>query len=619
MSDSFKLISHNVRGISNFQKRRMIFTWCRKKCADIIFLQETHSKKETELQWRNEWGSEIMLSHGSCNSRGVAILLKRGVDFSVQSKILDPMGRFIILKADIADTTYVLINIYAPNKDKEIANFFKDLTTVLKKENLDTEENIIVGGDFNCPINPIIDKKGGLLAPRKLVVDSIECFQDNFDLIDIWRVKNPGVKSFTWSQKSPRIFCRLDYWLISNNLQDLVISTDICPAIKTDHADIIIEVGSKDNQVKGPGLWKMNCSILEEESYINDVIQKIPIWVAEGQKDLVDNRTTWEWIKYNIRAHAIQFSKRRAKEKSDKEKCLQTEYTLASNLYESHPCDANANLCHAAKEKLELFYEEKTKGIIIRARARWYEHGEKSTKYFLNLEKRNHIKKHMRRLNINESVTTDSLTILSEQKLFYQNLYMSGRNETDNRNAAKSFLNNLNIPKLSEEEKRSCEGKILLNECELILETFQNNKAPGNDGIPVEFYKKLWPVISEPFIKCVNECFEYKQLSSSQKQAVITLNEKKGKDRTLLENWRPISLLNVDTKIMSKVIASRLKNVLPNIIHYNQTGFIKDRYIGETVRSIFDIMEFTLKENIPGIMIFLDFQKAFDNVEWDLF
>ena len=60
---------------------------------------------------------------------------------------------------------------------------------------------------------------------------------------------------------------------------------------------------------------------------------------------------------------------------------------------------------------------------------------------------------------------------------------------------------------------------------------------------------------------------------------------------------------------MSKVIASRLKNVLPNIIHYNQTGFIKDPYIGETVRSIFDIMDFTLKENIPGIMIFLDFKK----------
>ena len=110
----------------------MIFSWCCKKSADIIFLQETHSKKETERQWKREWGFEIMLSHGSCNSRGVAILLKRGVDFSIQSKILDPLGHFIIVKARITDTTYVLINIYGPNKDKEISKFFKDLTTVLK-------------------------------------------------------------------------------------------------------------------------------------------------------------------------------------------------------------------------------------------------------------------------------------------------------------------------------------------------------------------------------------------------------------------------------------------------------------------------------------------------------
>ena len=79
-------------------------------------------------------------------------------------------------------------------------------------------------------------------------------------------------------------------------------------------------------------------------------------------------------------------------------------------------------------------------------------------------------------------------------------------------------------------------------------------------------------------------------MSSSQKHAVITLIEKKGKDRTFLENWRPISPLNVDAKIMSKVIASRIKNVLPGIIHHNQTGYVKDRFVGETIRSIYDVM-----------------------------
>ena len=106
-------------------------------------------------------------------------------------------------------------------------------------------------------------------------------------------------------------------------------------------------------------------------------------------------------------------------------------------------------------------------------------------------------------------------------------------------------------------------------------------------------------------------------MSNTQKKAVITLIEKKGKDRCFIENWRPISLLNVDTKIMSKVIAARVKEVLPNVILSNQTGFVKDRDIGETVRSIFDIMDLTDAENIPGPLTLIDFQKAFDTLEWN--
>ena len=70
----------------------------------------------------------------------------------------------------------------------------------------------------------------------------------------------------------------------------------------------------------------------------------------------------------------------------------------------------------------------------------------------------------------------------------------------------------------------------------------------------LKFYKKNWPLIRESFINCVNECFEKGEMSCSQKQVVITLNEKKGKDRSILENWRPICLVNVDAKIMAKVL-----------------------------------------------------------------
>ena len=74
-----------------------------------------------------------------------------------------------------------------------------------------------------------MDKKGGVMTPRKTAVESISCMQSEVGLIEIWRIKDPDTKSYTWSQISLNVFCRLDYWLISNNLQDII------PAIKTDH------------------------------------------------------------------------------------------------------------------------------------------------------------------------------------------------------------------------------------------------------------------------------------------------------------------------------------------------------------------------------------------------
>ena len=193
--------------------------------------------------------------------------------------------------------------------------------------------------------------------------------------------------------------------------------------------------------------------------------------------------------------------------------------------------------------------------------------------YFLNLEKRNHVKKHIRKLNINGTIETDPTCILMAQERFYRELYKSSYRDQNVAQNISSFLSELNIPKLSEEQKRSCEGRISSEECVRLLDSFHNNKTPGNDGIPIECYKTFSNLISDSFTRCVNECFDKGEMSCSQKQAVITLIEKKkGKDRSLLENWRPISLVNVDTKIMTKAIAARIKNVLPDIIHCDQTG-----------------------------------------------
>ena len=113
----------------------------------------------------------------------------------------------------------------------------------------------------------------------------------------------------------------------------------------------------------------------------------------------------------------------------------------------------------------------------------------------------------------------------------------------------------------------------------------------------------------------LNTSFTVGQLSMSQRQAIMTLIEKKHKDERLIKNWRPISLINVDAKIASKAIATSMKNVLSNIVKYDQTAYVTDRYIGESIRLISDILEYTENNDVPGVLFSADFEKAFDSVE----
>ena len=129
-TSGYKMLSLNVRGLSNFKKRRAIFAWCRKQNTNIIFLQETHSTHEKEKQWKAEWGAPLELAHGSSNARGVATLLLNGFDRKIKQKIIDPMGRNLGIEAEINDGKYLLLNVYGPNNNNEAANLM--ITCLMK-------------------------------------------------------------------------------------------------------------------------------------------------------------------------------------------------------------------------------------------------------------------------------------------------------------------------------------------------------------------------------------------------------------------------------------------------------------------------------------------------------
>ena len=357
-SCDFKMLSLNVRGLSNFKKRRSIFAWCRKQNANIIFLQETHSTRDKEKQWKAEWGAPLELAHGSSNARGVAILLRNGFDCKIKQKYVDPAGRYIGIQAQINDENFYLFNVYGPNNDNHAAQFYDHLLAVLKKEDLAFEDKIIIGGDFNCPMNPMLDKQGGIIMTRKKIVERIEEILRTFNLHDIWRVKNPKKKSFTWCQKSPFIFCRLDYWLISDTLQDLIKNVDITAAIKTDHSAIVLHLQGFEETKKGPGFWKMNTSLLSDENFIQLMKANLEIWKEEG-KDFSDKRVAWDWIKYKVRLVSMQYSKELARTKREKEEGLQKKFQAAQIQLQQNPCEEFEEILDKCKTELEKFMTKK--------------------------------------------------------------------------------------------------------------------------------------------------------------------------------------------------------------------------------------------------------------------
>ena len=160
------------------------------------------------------------------------------------------------------------------------------------------------------------------------------------------------------------------------------------------------------------------------------------------------------------------------------------------------------------------------------------------------------------------------------------------------------------------------EGYITIEECAKVLKTFPAGKTPGDDGFTVEFYNCFFDLVIRDLVNSFSAAYNEGELSISQRRGVITLVPKEDSSLSDLSDWRPITLLNLDYKIASKVIAKRIERFLPKIIHSDQTGFVKGRYIGQNIRLINDIMEQTKLQNIPGILILLDFLKAFDTIEW---
>ena len=314
-----------------------------------------------------------------------------------------------------------------------------------------------------------------------------------------------------------------------------------------------------------------------------------------------------------LRGETIKFPCNLKRAQNDKEEKLIEEI---NDLERSTNIFAMINLLQDKKDELEQLREMKMKGHIVRSRVQWLQHGEKPSKLFCSLENKHFTEKTVRSIKKeNGSILTDQSLILDEIKTFYQTLFDSRDCDLQNVNL-KEYLANYNINKLTEIQLKLLEGKLTVYELGQALKNMKNGKTPGIDGFPAEFFKVFWSKLKFKIQRAINPSYDNNELPLTLRQCIISCLPKGNKDRTVLKNWRPISLLSVIYKMASASIANRLKTILDFLIDKSQTGFITGRYIGHSTRLVYDIMYFTEKTQKEGLLMLIDFEKAFDSISW---
>ena len=261
----------------------------------------------------------------------------------------------------------------------------------------------------------------------------------------------------------------------------------------------------------------------------------------------------------------------------------------------------------------ELFELDKIKceGAILRSKAQYAVEGEKNTAFFLNLEKTRQSRVYIDKIKNKDGETVDSFVeILENVQNYYEALFCS---EVHNVDLSEKIVNNLDI-KLSNEDKIMCDQILTIKDINNAIDQLLQNKSPGSDGLTAYFYVCFRSVLVPILLKLYND-IEIKQVvPDTMAEGLITLLFKKG-DRTEMANYRPITLLNTDYKILMKIFANRFKSVIHTIVSPTQAYSVPGREVTDIISTIRDVVEFLKFTNKEGIVLSIDFNKAFDRVE----
>ena len=600
---------------------RHLLNYCHKgadlACLDSFYLlQETYIENPGKIPYI--WRGNFYLTPGEGHSGGCLTLMSSHLSV-VCSREIEKRAHVLACQRKGGNSiSYIVVNVYAPNPNsREKIEFFEKLFELIHElEVLYDCSNIIVGGDFNLTFKNSEAKNRNRSAQEKRVASYVRDAAAEVGLIDIWG----KTANFTWRRPNTECFSCLDHVLFNEEILELTMVKTNWSMSYSDHAAVEITFALKDAEKiertriprLDPSLIKTPENKADYENRFNEIWRHVcGTW---------DPHSKLEYAKMCIRTVGEQMQAERKRRELSEEEELNDELNMAINSLErggKNPRSTAALIGYVEelRQKKATLVERKGERLAEKLGSKWYNEGEKSTRYFLRLLNRRSPDKFGELVNSRGETIKRAVDIEAEIVNYYKNLYENydKAHLIDDADENAFFAN---ITPISGQSANDVTREITLEDLTKTLHTCRDS-APGPDGIPYSYLGALWNTLGPLICEAWNHSVRTGKLCPSHKTSFLRLIPKADKDSKKLTNWRPITLSNCDHKLVTKTYSIRMADKVSASIGARQTAYLKGRLINDNIRAIMLSIHLANvdDETIDGLLVSLDAKKAFDSVE----
>ena len=579
---------------------------------------------------------DIFINPGTSHKAGVAIYINTmNPNLKVISNTLriDLKGRVISIQISWFNHRYNLISIYAPaNEDESREMFFED---IMKNEFILPRMNNIIGGDFNVCLIPTKDllnysDLGNYTKIHKKSMRALTELLEHNNMQDSWEVykSNPLVDEplWTWKQGGPNstsnVQSRLDRIYVSDSIKQSIMHAGVQGTILSDHMVYEIHLATPEELRRYPPGWKFNNQLLEEKGF-GEKIDKIMARIlneTQSCNGLVEVLAKQGEILNMFKRVSKRIGRARAKRLRQQKLDLETKRMKAMQriqelkLREQPPqseIEGMTNVFNRINTELQCMFEQNAQAAKIRTHTNVQLHYELPSSIFLRLQNNRRRKMRIEEVLLEDGTPSKNQDdIVATHLAFQEKLY----SQKPIKEEAKQVLLSTIKTRVTEEDTVRFNQPFTKEEIVKAIKSLGKNKAVGTDGLSAELYQHFADKLADIYSHILDACYESRQLPQTTREALICLLFKKG-DTRLPKNWRPISLLNTDYKILAKLLAARFSKLLPYLLSQDQNGFVAGRQLEDAVMMCQMVIDYLAINHDSAYLVMLDQEKAFDRVD----